>query len=613
MRFGRIAGCVSHGGDVATDSEEGEFRMAASNTQEIVTQTQRARVTRRGFLSRALGLSGASAALLLAQACQSGAAPPAAAPTQAPAAAPAAQAPAPAAAAQAPIAPAAQAPAGKPAAQEAAKPVAAAGQPKRGGMLISAVTAEPPTLDPHLGFPATWSALMYDYLVYFDKDNKVQPNLAESWDIQNDGAVIVFKLRRGVKFHNGREMVADDVKYSMERLQDQKSVFARDYAAIQSVQVVDPYTVRFDFGKPFPGAFRMLCQFKGGDIVAKEAVEQHGDLARTGMGTGPFMFDKWTPGSEIVLKKNPNYWKPDLPYLDGITFKIVPDEAGIVAGLRTGAIHHMQILDFTNVRGLEADPSVTVHKIPRVQDGVVAMYVNGRVGHLADPKVREALYWSFDREAAVKIATAGLGVATGPISPTVTPWALPDDEVKKWWKRDLEAAKKAVAEAKASGKYPDGIKTQVWADATTRWRVDTAQILSSNAKEAGIDCEVVMMEAGTLTKQFLAREAPVFPNTWGASAIDPDAMHRFLNSKGQDYPFMNSPEIDKLLDDGRYTWDPARRKEIYDKVQRSMLDGFNGIWMFHMDFYDATRKNVQYMRAKTPPMLLRGLEESWIE
>ncbi|MGE3911912.1 MAG: ABC transporter substrate-binding protein [Chloroflexota bacterium] len=576
------------------------------------------RVTRRGFLFRAVSVGGASAVLMLAQACRGGGQAPsygqsgqpaAPAPTQAPAAA----APASKPAAQAPAA--TSAPASKPATE--AKPAAAAkpaaGEPKRGGTLISAVTAEPPTLDPHLGFPATWTSLMYDYLVYFDKDNKVQPNLAESWDIQNDGATIVFKLRKGVKFHNGRELVADDVKFSMERLQDKKSVFARDYGAIQSVDVIDPGTVKLEFGKPFPGVFRMLAQFKGGEIVAKEAVEQNGDLARTGMGTGPFMFDHWTPGSEIVLKKNPNYWRPGLPYLDGITFKIIPDEAGIVAGMRTGAVQHMQILDFTNVKGLEADPNVQVHKIPRVQDGVVAMYVNARIGHLADQKVREALYWAFDRDAAVKIASGGLGIATGPISPTVTPWALPDDEIKKWWKRDLEAAKKAVAEAKASGKYPDGIKTSVWADATTRWRVDTAQILASNAKEVGIDCEVTMMESGTISKGFLAREAPIYPNTWGGSAIDPDAMHRFLHSQGQDYPYVNDPEVDKLLDEGRYTWDPARRKEIYDKVQRTLLERFHGIWMFHVDFYDATRKNVHYTRDKYPPMILRGLEETWIE
>jgi peptide/nickel transport system substrate-binding protein len=241
------------------------------------------------------------------------------------------------------------------------------------------------------------------------------------------------------------------------------------------------------------------------------------------------------------------------------------------------------------------------------------MYVNARIGPLADQKVREALYWAFDREAAVKIATAGLGIATGPISPTVTPWALPDDEVKKWWKRDLEAARKAADEARASGKYPDGIKTAVWADATTRWRVDVAQILSSNAQEVGITCEVTMMEAGTISKGFLAREAPIYPNTWGASAIDPDASHRFLHSKGQDYPYVNDPEVDKLLDDGRYTWDPARRKEIYDKIQRTLLDRFHGIWMYHVDFYDAARKNVHYTRGKYPPMILRGLEETWIE
>jgi peptide/nickel transport system substrate-binding protein len=555
--------------------------------------------SRRSFLRVVIG---GSAASLLA-AC---------APASSPPAAPAAKDAAPAA--KAPAAPPQSAPAAAapPPAGQASAP-AAAGQPKRGGTLISAVTAEPPTLDPHLGFPATWTSLMYDRLVNYDNSGKVIPGLAESWDVKDEGATIVFKLRKDVKFHNGRELVADDVKYSMERLQDQKSVFARDYAAIQATKVIDKNTVEMSFGKPFPGVFRMLAQFKGGEIVAKEAVEKDGDLARTGMGTGPFMFDKWTPGSEIVLKKNPHYFRQGFPYLDGITFKIIPDEAGIVAGLRTGAIHHMQILDFTNVKALEADPGVQVHKIPRMQDGVVAMYVNARIGSLADPKVREALYWGFDRDAAVKIATAGLGIATGPISPTVTEWALPDAEIKASWKRDVERAKKAVAEAKASGKYPNGIKTEVWSDAATRWRQDTAQILSSNAKEIGIDCEVVMMEPGVLTRRFLAREAPIYPNTWGGSAIDPDAMHRFLHSKGQDYPGLNDPEVDKMLDDARYTWDPKKRKEHYDKIQRIMLERHAGIWMFHMDYYDATRKNVKFTRANQAPMILHGLEETWLE
>jgi len=540
------------------------------------------KLTRRGFLLSSIGVGGL---LMLAQACQS----------------------------QAPTYGSGQAPARTEVPPAATAQPATAGAPKRGGVLVSAVTAEPTTLDPHLGFPGTWQALMYDDLVYFDAENKVQPALAESWDVQNDGATLVLKLRKGVKFHNGREMVADDVKYSMERLQQPASVFARDYAAIQTVEVLDPSTVRMQFGQPFPGIFRMLAQFKGGEIVAREAVEQNGDLARTGMGTGPFMFDHWNPGSEIVLKRNPNYWRPGLPYMDGITFKVIPDEAGIVAGLRTGAIHHMQIQDFTNVKTLQSDSNITVYRIPRVQDGVVAMYVNARIGALADQKVREALYWAFDRDAAVKIATAGLGIATGPISPTVTPWTLPDDEVKKWWKRDIDRAKQAVAEARASGKYPDGITTQVWADATTRWRVDVAQILSSNAKEVGINCEVVLMESGTISTQFLDRKAPIYPNTWGASAIDPDAMYRFLHSKGQDYPYVNDPEVDALLDKGRYTWDQQTRKGIYDKIQRVLLDRFHGIWNYHVDFYDAARTNVHYTRDLYPPMLLRGLAETWIE
>ena len=469
--------------------------MVAMQTDDLHPDRRGGRATRRSFLFKAMGMGGASFALMLAQACQSqggappsygGSAPASTAPTQAPAAAaPPTQAPA---AKPADAKPATRAAAG--ATPQGAQPTAAAqrGRPAEArrhahqrGHRRAADARPAPRLPGHLDLADV------RYLVYFDKDNKVQPNLAESWDVQDDGAAFVFKLRKGVKFHNGREVVADDVKYSIERLQDKPSVFAGDYAAIQKIDVIDPCTVKFSFAKPFPGIFRMLAQFKGGEIVAKEAVEQNGDLARTGMGTGPFMFDHWTPGNEIVLKKNPQLLtKPGLPYLDGITFKIIPDEAGIVAGLRTGAVQHMQILDFTNVPGLQNEPNVTVYRIPRVQDGVVAMYVNARIGPLADPKVREALYWAFDREAAVKIATAGQGIATGPISPTV-------DAVDAARRRRQAVVEARLDKAKVggcggeggSGKYADGIKTEVWADATTRWRVDTAQILSPTPRRSG--------------------------------------------------------------------------------------------------------------------------------
>jgi len=122
-----------------------------------------------------------------------------------------------------------------------------------------------------------------------------------------------------------------------------------------------------------------------------------------------------------------------------------------------------------------------------------------------------------------------------------------------------------------------------------------------------------MMDPGVLTKAFLAREAPIYPNTWGASSIDPDSMFRFMNSKAQDYPGLQDPEVDKLLEQGRYTWDYEKRKPIYDKLQRTMLERFSNIWMFHMDNYDAVRKNVRYTRDLYPPMGLKGLAESWME
>jgi peptide/nickel transport system substrate-binding protein len=566
--------------------------------------------SRRRFLGLLVGAGGVLAASL-SQACSSApSAPTASTATSAPAqAAPSTVAPStavPAAPAQLP------APAGPASAQPTAESKPAA-QPKRGGVLQSALPADPPTLDPHFGFPNAFSALMYDRLVIFDSTNKPRPAIAESWEVKDDGATFIFKLRPGVKFHNGREVVADDVAYSIARVQQPTSVFAGDYAAIKSTEVLDQRTVKIGYGKPFPGVFKMLAQFTGGEIVAREAVEQHGDLARTAMGTGPFMLDHWTPGNEIVLKRNPDYYKPGLPYLDAINFKIIKDEAGMVAGLRSGAIQHMPISDYSNARALETEPTATVYKTARVQSAVVAMYVNARVAPLSDPKVREAIYWAFDREAGLKIATAGLGLPTGPISPTVSDWTLPEAEVKASWRRDVERARRAVEEAKAGGRYPDGIRTEVWADAAFRWRADTAQLLAASCKEVGIECEVKMMEPGILTKRFLDRETPIYPNSWGGSALDPDAMYRFLHSKAQDYLFLNDPEIDRLLEEGRYTWDPARRKAVYDKVQRALLERHAAIWMYHIDYFDAARKNVRFTRDLYPPMFLRGLEESWIE
>ena len=479
-------------------------------------------------------------------------------------------------------------------------------------MLISALTAEPPTLDPHLGFPNVFSSLIYDRLVYLDRDSRPQPAIAESWEVNDDGATFVFKLRRGVKFHNGREVVAEDVKYSLERLKQPPSPFTADYAAIRAIDVLDGATVRLGFGQPFPGVFKVLAQFTGGEIVPREAVEQYGDLARNAVGTGPFSLDRWVPGSELVLTRNPSYYRPGLPYLDGITFKIIPDEAGSVAALRAGSIQHMTIVDYANVRALETEPNIKVYRTPRVQSAVVAMYVNARIAPLSDPKVREALYWTFDRDAAVKIATAGLGVATGPVSPSVTDWALPAEEVAASWKRDLPRARRAVEEALASGNYPDGIKTEVWTDAVSRWRLDTSQILAANCKEIGIQCDVVQMDPGVLTRRFLNREVPIYPNSWGGSAIDPDAMHRFLHSKAQDYPYLNDPEVDRLLDEARYTWEPAKRKANYDRIQRILIERHANIWMYHIDYYDAARANVHFTRDLYPPMFLRGLESTWI-
>src|SRR5499433_2323574 len=247
------------------------------------------------------------------------------------------------------------------------------------GTLISAQTTEATGLDPQL-VPALSrsrrSPLTYNQLVRFDPDMTLQPELAESWQISPDGLTWTFKLRQGVKFHDGQEFTSADVKFSFDRLLEKSQSGKSDFNAVDKVEPVGKYGVKFVTKEPFAALVAALGGFWG-FIVSEAGVKKGGgDLNKMAMGTGPYMLEDWKVEQQMVFKKNPNYFKKGLPHVDELIVRVIPDEANIVAALRTGQVHHAFIEDNKNYNLLKDEKSLTPYRSSRLGYDYLNMSAN---------------------------------------------------------------------------------------------------------------------------------------------------------------------------------------------------------------------------------------------
>src|SRR3972149_5580037 len=214
----------------------------------------------------------------------------------------------------------------------------AGAQGKPGGTLTFASAALPPNLEPHMQGLDIWQKrkpLIYENLVWIDHNLEPQPELAERWE-QKSPTEYVFHLRRGINFHHGKEMDAEDVKYTYDRVRDPKvSPGANDLLAIKSIDVVGKHAVRFTLSGPF-ATFLINVGGKYNGVIPKGSAGDGKELLTRAIGTGPFMVEEFDPSRRLTLKRNPSYWGAQKPLLDGITFQAIPDESSIVAGLPAG-------------------------------------------------------------------------------------------------------------------------------------------------------------------------------------------------------------------------------------------------------------------------------------
>jgi peptide/nickel transport system substrate-binding protein len=463
-------------------------------------------------------------------------------------------------------------------------------QPKSGGVLKVGIQADVQSLDPHM--QDSYSSLLvieqvYEALLRFAPDMAIEPALAESYEIK-DPLTYEFKLRKGVDFHNGREVKAEDVKYSLERVRNPDGGSPRSYwlANVSSIDTPDDHTVVLHLSKPYAPLLSYLANASMA-IVPKEVVEQNGDLSKVMVGTGPFVFAENTPGTRTTLKKNDDYWMPGRPYLDGIEFIPMPDDRSRTDNIVTGNVDFadqipqkdIDILSGKEGLVLEGGPS-TLHDF---------LFFNERRPPFDSVKVRQAIAWALDRQAMTDAVLFGHGraITCGPIPPWS--WAFSDCVV--YDKQDLERAKTLLAEAG----YPQGFSMVIKTGAPYKAHTDAAQMIVEWLAPLGVEAEVAPTEWGTFIDEVLIRNDYDAGVVGWIGQVDPDDwLYGLYHTDEQWNVFAYSnPEVDRLLEAGQVTTDQQERKAIYDQAQKIIAEDAPVAFFHNYEQYEALRDYVK--------------------
>ena len=422
---------------------------------------------------------------------------------------------------------------------------------------------------------------VYETLIDFNPDMTFKGVLAESWEIPDD-VTYIFHLRQGVKFHNGREMTADDVVYSFQRVLGQTEYgdigalgsSASYYGGIASIEATDDYTVTMTLSEP-NAAFLSNLTSSYGAIVCKEVVEANdGSLSAidTMCGTGPFMYKESVVDNYITLVKNPDYWEEGAPKLDGITFYLLADESARLAALRTGDIN-LCSLSALNLSEVEGDDSIKV--LSYQSNNYTYLGFNLSSEALQDVRVRQAMSMAVDRQAIIDYVYNGEATVSTFVAPAMGHWVWDAPSESPLYTQDIDAAKALMGEAGYSDSSRLTIKMAAGLLDSIR---DTAVVLQQQLKEIYIDVEITNLESGEYVDVWGKMNTPEagYDAMCGqnGSGTDPNRAVSFFFSTtgGANVWGYSNAEVDELCAQGVATTDETEREGYYIEAQKIIID-----------------------------------------
>ncbi|MFX0545383.1 ABC transporter substrate-binding protein [Roseovarius sp. S1116L3] len=494
------------------------------------------------------------------------------------------------------------------------------GEPQPGGTLNVVIQPEPPGLMIGLiqnGPTQMVAGDIYESLLRYDHELQPEGQLAESWDISDDGLTYTFNLRQGVVFHDGEPFTSEDVKFSIDVfLRETHARLRSSLVHVDSIETPDDHTVVFKLKNPFgpfiglfePGTTPMIPKhiYEGTDFATNEA-------NNTPIGTGPFKFDEWVKGSYIHLVKNEDYYMEGKPYLDEVYYHVIPDAASRAVAYETGKV---DVLPGGSIENFE---------VPRIRDmentcitdkgweffGPLAwMWVNMNNAPLDDLNVRKAIMHAVDREFAKSALWNDLGkVATGPLSSSTRFYDGDTPDITY----DPEKAKQLLADSSYDGETIR-ILGLPYGETWTRW----AEAVKQNLAEIGMNAELVPADVAGWNQKISDRDfdlAFTYLYQYGDPALGVSRSYLGNNAEPGS-PWNNvsnyqNPETDKMFNEAALMANPEDRKAAYKKIQDQIVSEVPNIWLLELGFPTIYRCNIKNP-VSTALGVNDGFRDTWI-
>jgi peptide/nickel transport system substrate-binding protein len=497
---------------------------------------------------------------------------------------------------------------------------ALAQQPKTGGVINAVIQPEPPGLMLAMiqnGPTQMVSGNIFEGLLRYSPKLEPLPGLAQSWTVSEDAKVYTFKLKPDVTWHDGKPFTSADVLFSIDMLKQTHARARNNLMQLEKVEAPDDLTVVFTVKQPF-GPFLGIFEVGSMPMIPKHLYEgtdfKTNPANNAPIGTGPFMFKEWQKGSFIHLVKNPKYHEKGKPYLDDIYWQIIPDAAARALAFETGKV---DVLPGGSVENFD------VPRLSKLKDVCVTgagweffsplawLWLNNRGGPTANKKVRQAIMYAVDRNFAKDVIWNGLGkVATGPSASTIKFYT---DEVPKY---DYNPAK-AKALLKEAGYNGEKVRLMPlpYGETWQRW----GEAVKQNLQDVGMNIETIATDVPGSNQKIGEWDYDIsftYLYQYGDPALG--VGRNYVSSqiiKGQQFNnvegYSNS-EIDKLFADGAVATPDSKRKEIYEKAQKILVEDVPVAWMLELQFPTITRCKVKNL-ITTAIGVNDGFRDAWID
>jgi len=465
---------------------------------------------------------------------------------------------------------------------------------KKGSVLIVGVESNPTNLDPRLAIDIASLHvidIVYNKLVKKDKHSNIIPDLATHWENPDD-LTYIFHLKKGVKFHDGTELKAEDVKYTFDSIRDPslKSPKRSSTAPLKEIQIIDKYTISFTLKEPYAPFLSNMIQA----IVPKHiGMDKKKNLSLGPVGTGPFKLKEWVYDERLEFVSNKEHFQGK-PRLDRIIYKVIPDQTVRLLELEKGSIHLIQnSVSPDMLPRLKINPKLKVIKEVGINYSYIGFNLEDRI--LKNKKVRQAIAHAINKQDIIDNILKGLAIpATGLLSPSH--WAY-ESRVKEF-PYNPEKAKRLLDEAGYRDPDGDGPEPRfkiMYKTSQNQIRKRIAEIIQEQLKGIGIEMVMRNYEWGTFFSDIRSGNFQMYTLTW-VGITDPDIYYYIFYSssippKGANRGRYSNKSLDRLIEQGRYTLDPIKRKKIYSEIQKIIAEDLPYISLWYL-------KNVAVMRKE---------------